>query len=365
MIQNIRSALSSYFNPLRDQLLVSSPFMRWMRSSLRRARTSRQNFPESPSALRDSTVFNAWWYYNVELLPGITTKGIYPDDFPLLPRILMRNCNLAGMDCLDLGSMEGLMPVLMSRQGARKVLATDATFHCYEKMAAVKHYYKARFQFLQVGLMYDLHQKLGGRCGFDFINVSGLLYHVFSPMHVLAGVRPLLKRNGIMILSTNVINRTAFSMEFNNHGKLQTEPNTFWYLSIPLLDYLLRYFKLLPLDCLYHPYTSEDPARFAQGFDAGYLSVVCRATDDVPLATKDEWGGISARESWEWIALCNETMLSGQPVSRIEYKQKKALNLTASDTRSINLEDAVRQNGPAARAVSPQDSHLLQLADQA
>src|SRR6476661_4705125 len=170
-------------------------------------RLSRQSFPHSAEDLQKSELFAGWWYYSVELLPGLITKGQYPDSFPMLPRILLRNCDLRGTTCLDLGSMEGLMPVVMCRQGAKKVLATDAIDHCREKMAALRHYYGVEFEFHQVGLMYDLTSKLrkSRRASFDVINLSGLLYHVFSPLMVLAGVRPLLKKNGLMIVSTNVV----------------------------------------------------------------------------------------------------------------------------------------------------------------
>jgi hypothetical protein len=64
--------------------------------------------------------------------------------------------------------MEGLMPVLMFRQGAKTVLATDAIDHCREKMAALRYCYKASFDFQQVRLMYDLNNKLrkSGRASF-------------------------------------------------------------------------------------------------------------------------------------------------------------------------------------------------------
>jgi predicted nicotinamide N-methyase len=84
-------------------------------------------------------------------MPGLITRGQYRDSFPLLPRILLRNCDLRGTTCLDLGSMEGLMAILMCRQGAKAVLATDAIDHCGEKMAALRYYYKANFEFQQIG----------------------------------------------------------------------------------------------------------------------------------------------------------------------------------------------------------------------
>jgi hypothetical protein len=56
-----------------------------------------------------------------------------------------------------------------------------------------------------------------------------------------------------MIVSTNVVNRKYYSIEFNDRGKLQTEGNTFWCPSIPLFDYMLRYLRLAPIDRVYLP----------------------------------------------------------------------------------------------------------------
>src|SRR6476659_2809176 len=144
-----------------------------------RERLSQQSFPNTAEELAKSDLFTGWWYYSVELMPGLITKGQYPDTFPMLPRILLRNCDLRGTTCLDLGSMEGIMPVVMCRQGANEVLATDAIDQCAKKMAALRYYYNANFEFEQVGLMYDLSKKLrkSRTDSFDIINLSGLLYN--------------------------------------------------------------------------------------------------------------------------------------------------------------------------------------------
>jgi hypothetical protein len=59
-----------------------------------RQRLFPQSFPDTAEELAKSDLFTGWWYYSVELLPGLITKGHYPDSFPLLPRILLRNCDL-------------------------------------------------------------------------------------------------------------------------------------------------------------------------------------------------------------------------------------------------------------------------------
>ena len=326
---------------------------------------SRQSLPDAAEDLAKSDVFTGWWYYSVELMPGLITKGQYPDSFPMLPRILLRNCDLRGTTCLDVGSMEGLIPVVMCRQGAKTVLATDAIGHCGEKMAALRHYYQAIFEFQQIGLMYDLTNKLRklGTPSFDVINLSGVLYHVFSPLMVLAGVRPLLKRNGLMIVSTNVVIDDAFTMQFNNAGRLQDEINTFWYMSVPTLDYLLRYLKLAPIDCLYIPHRDiKSSIRYVTNVESGYLSVVCRAEDDSLPSLEDDWMRKSAQHSWEYSGLIDSDFCSRQAVTQVPYSVTIENDILRDDTGTIDLLRALPSR-TIHEAEKPNDAHVLRLAD--
>jgi 2-polyprenyl-3-methyl-5-hydroxy-6-metoxy-1,4-benzoquinol methylase len=330
-----------------------------------RQRLAPQSFPNTAEELVKSDLFTGWWYYSVELMPGLITKGQYPDSFPMLPRILLRNCDLRGATCLDLGSMEGLMPVLMCRQGAKAVLATDAIDHCREKMAALRYYYKANFEFQQIGLMYDLANKLrkSGRGSFDVINLSGVLYHVFSPLMVLAGVRALLKRNGLMIVSTNVVVDNTLTMHFNNGGRLQEETNTFWYLSVPALDYLLRYLKLAPIDCLYISHREiKSSVRYVTDVESGYLSVVCRARDDLLPSREDDWMRKSAQQSWEYTGLIDWDFCSRQAVTQVPYSATIEKNLLKDDTGTIDLLRALLTRA-IREAQTSNDAHVLRLAD--
>ena len=99
---------------------------------------SSSTFPENGQKLLRSRLYKQWWYYTVELLPGQIVQGVYPDNFPMLHRQLLRKLDLQGASCLDIGSMEGLIPTLMCRGGAKDVLAIDAEDHCREKMDAIK-----------------------------------------------------------------------------------------------------------------------------------------------------------------------------------------------------------------------------------
>ena len=323
----------------------------------------RRRFPRTEQELKNSSLYNGWWYYSVELMPGLVAQGIYPPDLPMLPRMMLKRCDVTGMSCLDLGSMEGLMPVLMRRGGAQAVLATDAIPHCTEKMDAVQHYYGVDFDYKSVGLMYDLGKKLRGR-GFDLINCSGLLYHVFSPLLVLAGMRSLLKRNGLLIVSTNVILDDDYTMTFNNAGQMQSEGNTFWYTSIKLLDYLLRYLKLAPLECLFFPHTAiRSDVKYVFNKTSGYLSVLCRAVDHILPTREDEWMAESAARSWEHRELADWKQAERQPLSDIKHTGQVDARYRRDDIDCIDLSRAVAQGATVVGAPQGSDSHILRLAD--
>lgn len=328
------------------QKTLSVTYPRWVKA---------RGFPKSPEALLRSKLYNGSWYYDIELMPDIIAKGQFSQTTPLLPRMLLRNCDLNGADCLDIGSMEGLLPVLMCRQGAARVLATDFILHCYLKMSAVMEYYGVDFSFKQIGHLYDLASKIKSSRwpGFDLINLSGVLYHVFSPFHVLAGLRPLLKKDGLMIVSTNVVDREGFGMEFNNSGRFQSESNTFWYMTISMLDYMLRYFQLAPIDCLFHKFPPQDAVHYSEDTNAGYLSVICRAVDDKGASFGDSWLSASVSESWEYL-LCNQKMIDSQSRSTISYR---------NGGKTIDLRERVSQTEPLLAAPFPHDTNMLRLAD--
>jgi len=318
--------------------------------------------PKAMSSELIESVLGEWWYYSVELKPGFVTKGTFPARVPMLTRMLLRDVELAGLRCLDIGSMEGLSPALMCRKGAAKVVATDAVPHCERKMAALKEAYQVEFDFRQVGLMYGLSQKLAADEGFDLINFSGVNYHVFSPMHCIAGLRPLLKKNGLMIIGTNVVNRSDHSLEFNARGRLQAEANTFWYHSVPMMEYLARYFRLSPIDCLYFPHSAANPATYVPDRDLGYLVMICRALDEDQVVDGDQWAKRSRAISWEFEGLCDRRMMDAQPVSAIQYGAPRGV---VDAARGIDLFATIRNvQHVVPSADDPRDTHCLLLSHQ-
>jgi 2-polyprenyl-3-methyl-5-hydroxy-6-metoxy-1,4-benzoquinol methylase len=317
----------------------------------------RRRYPQSAEELRASALFGAWWYYGIELLPGMVTHGLYPPGMPMTPRMVLRRCEVAGMSCLDLGAMEGLVPVLLRKRGAGRVLAVDATNHCLGKIAAVQHYHDVDFDFRRLGLMYGLHEQLRNE-SFDLVNCSGLLYHVFSPLSVLASLRPLVRRGGLVVVSTNVTLDPEPVMDFNASGRMHADGSTFWFFSVGLLDYVLRYMRLVPIDCVFMPnraWAGEEYARLRRRVDfekeSGYLSVVCRAVDRVEM---DDWMGESDRVSLDYRGLIDWPLTDSRPRSEIQYAGPE-------DGEGLDLARAVRERAPVMPPAEPNDTHVLTL----
>jgi 2-polyprenyl-3-methyl-5-hydroxy-6-metoxy-1,4-benzoquinol methylase len=339
---------------------MQKPFAKLLQSFFGRRSAS----PRQEAAPNLHEIASAWWYYTIELLPALMAKGVYPPDLPMLPRLMVRQCQKEGMECLDLGTMEGLIPTLMCRGGAKRVVAADYNDHCAAKLAAVQFAHGVTFKIEHVGLVYDLQKKLPSE-GFDLINLSGILYHVYSPLIVLAGARPLLKRNGLMIVSTNVINSPGCFMEFNDAGRMQGEQNTFWYMSVSMLDYALRLNKLAPIDCAFLPSESiKMPTRRTLDRPSGFVSVVCRAMDDVVPANGDNWMAGVAANSWEHRDLTDWPRAAAQPISTIQYHGNTEKKFFRSDALSLDLLAAVNGQEPKTRTTIRSDTHTLFLEDR-
>src|SRR5262249_29572020 len=151
----------------------------------------------------------------------------------------------------------------------------------------------------------------------------------------------------------------------NNAGRMQVAPNTFWYLSVPLLDYLLRYMRLAPLDCIYMPHSAFKLAReYSYVFDkpSAYLSVLCRATGEVLPTANDAWMSNSALRSWEYLDFPGS--LGSQPTAQIGFRGTLDDGFVRNDLACIDLWRAVSEGEPVTAAEHERDSYILRLADQ-
>jgi SAM-dependent methyltransferase len=224
-------------------------------------------------------IFNGRWYYSIELEDGVFTKG--HDFYSIgLTRLLLSRCEVEGLDCLDVAAADGLIPILFARRGARSCVASDRNDFS-DNIERVK-------KNLSIDLEYhpELTQSAfvtkmrAAQRSFDLIVNSGLLYHVFSPMHSLACSRSLLRTGGILILETGGTADDAFTMRFNAKGHLNGSQTNYWYPSVRLIDYVCRMFRLKPIDAVFGPVSSSNMLRFC---------LALRAVEDYPTVEIDRW----------------------------------------------------------------------------
>jgi 2-polyprenyl-3-methyl-5-hydroxy-6-metoxy-1,4-benzoquinol methylase len=238
-------------------------------------------------------IFEQKWYYSVELAPGLVTQG-YDFDNIICTRQLLSRLDPAGKDICDIGTMEGLLPILLKRRGARSVVAIDAA-DLSERVALVQHCYGQQFEYCPKTSLSRIKDMLSERArlsryvgqqviqpGFDVVVLSGVLYHVFSPIHVIGLVRTLLKPGGLLILETAVSCEDRYSMNwvFDGRKYIYWSGTNTWFPTLRFLDHILRYMRLKPIDCV-HGQAGDDATRVA-------LAAVA-VPDPLPLKAEAEW----------------------------------------------------------------------------
>src|SRR5579875_1657205 len=77
------------------------------------------------------------WYYSIELSPGRVTPGKFGHPTALMRRLL-RHAEVEGKTALDIGPMDGMMPAVLARRGASKIVAIDAYAEHRRRIETVK-----------------------------------------------------------------------------------------------------------------------------------------------------------------------------------------------------------------------------------
>jgi len=233
------------------------------------------------------------WYYTIELLPGIFSRGAeYPS--AVMNRELLRRCKLTDREVCDIGTMEAIIPILAKRQGAKSVVALDAV-DLTERVRLVQQCYGVEIEYYPRVSLNRTKEFLGERAslsrywgqrrverGFDVVTLTGVLYHVFSPLHLLGLMRTLLRPGGLLILETAASCHDRYTQDWVFHGKGWIYPsgtNT-WFPTLRLLDHCLRFFKLKPIDCVHLPINN----------DIVRVALVAVAIDEpISLKAESEW----------------------------------------------------------------------------
>lgn len=289
-----------------------------------------------------------FWYSTIEVAPGVFTPGL---DIPTVsfPRQILPRIPVKELDCLDVGCVEGVMAVLMCRQGAKHVVAYDRV-DWTEKISAVRSIYAAEFEYVTGCNYFSLLDRLKSHScyPFDFVNFSGVLYHMFDPVMGIMRTRSLVRDGGLVLIETSAMMRDEVSAYFNDDGRLLGPPN-YTLPTVPWLDYIMRLARFEPLDVLCShrgtPGTNPDHVRIA---------IVGRAVPQPLVFLDRRWDDhlvSDYRDYLDWSLL----RLDKPPV---EYNPV-AKPITRTDG-TIDLLATVRANGPSEYDLS---HTALRLAD--
>ncbi len=304
------------------------------------------------------------WYSTIELYPGVFTNGYMLNNIGLT-RDLIRRSAVKGTNCLDIGAMEAVLSILLKRQGAMNVVAVDGDNRS-RKIPLLQAAYGVEFQYVgHLGLHNTLDYLLNksrlyavGKCsyrfGFDIVVLSGVLYHVYSPIHVLAMARSCLKEGGLMIIETAAINEPSYSMRYNYTGKgyIYGWTDT-WFIDVPLLDYLCRFFKLEPLDCVY----AATPHKICPNLIR--IGVVCRAVNTI-LNTRGDDTMIESSYNYDYNTIVRYDLTTEKNPAPVPFEiDKNGLSLR-KDINTCDLYATINNRKPMELT---KDHAILKLSD--
>ncbi|CAH2029935.1 class I SAM-dependent methyltransferase [Trichlorobacter ammonificans] len=183
------------------------------------------------------------WFHAIDFGNGTTTPGRFtektPPNWTLYGVLaLLEQITLPGMSCLDIGTMDGLISLILKAGGASRVVATDVlnrpTFEIAREISGqdIEYYPDIHIN--------DLPQT-PVNSSYDLITFSGVLYHLYDPLGGIATCRKLIARNGLLILETETTVGSTADMKFTPAYNEYPEPYTYWQPTIPCLLEMLKF----------------------------------------------------------------------------------------------------------------------------
>ncbi len=298
----------------------------------------------------DRSLLTEPWYYTVEVEKGVFTKGSGHQNIALT-RKLLRNVNVQNKSCLDIGTMEAIVPILFKKAGAARVVAYDR-LDLSQRIALLKDAYGVDFEYIAGLQLHELPARLDqtpqGRF-FDLVVLSGVLYHMLNPLGLLALVRGLCKAGSLMLIETAAVQNSREMLVFNARGEFYAGKHANYFLpTTAWLDYALRMLGLLPLQALHIGQITRDvPFR---------LALLCRSqTAPCPLSPADEWvfreihsRTFLAESQFDW-----ETLARNR--GELDYRAYDRTVLPLDNT------DLYTQLGSHARYIPTPDELILKL----
>lgn len=231
----------------------------------------------------DDAIHAMNWYYQIELRPGLITKAPERENITAT-RHLLRTIKLDGAKVLDIGVMEGALPILMGYEGANVTGYDRPDFS--KKVDLVKEAFGANFEYCAGQEFHEFaaHAQQN-KAPFDVVVMSGVLYHVIDPLLFLHSARCLMTTGTIFVIETSCVVDEECVIQFNNSGRFYRGSN-YYQVSTGWLDYCLRFMGFRILDTAYLG-RGRSWLRKDQGVPR--VALKCVLTDRMQLPESDTW----------------------------------------------------------------------------
>lgn len=191
------------------------------------------------------------WYHAIDFGNGVVTSRRFyanrPPNYTLFPvYYFLENLNIRNMDCIDVGTSDGIVAFILKQEGARRVVATDRA-PIKETFLFVRDYLNLEIDHLPHSTLdnYDIYNKLMKRglpTKYDLVVLAALVQHSYDPLVVMMHARKLLKLGGIMIVETVCHPGEDPALYFNTEcTEPWKSPDTYFLPTISCLQAFSRY----------------------------------------------------------------------------------------------------------------------------
>lgn len=159
-------------------------------------------------------------FFHDMVLPGVRTsswvyEGQLPPNYHLWPIFrYLKEIDLRGRDCVDIGAFDGMTTFVMAELGARRIDATcQFDLPRFRLARALRRYenvaYHPETSLKDISLTFESGS-------YDLAVISAMLHHLTAPLDALLEVRRVLKRDGIFLLESIFIDQDGPSLLLNS-----------------------------------------------------------------------------------------------------------------------------------------------------
>lgn len=152
------------------------------------------------------------WFQSFEIVPGVTSPGMFPIHADRFLNELDVQGDLTGMTTLDIGCMEGAVAFELERRGATSCAMDiqdpdDIAFNLVKRLRQSNVAYER-------GSVYEVERLFPGR-RFDLVVYKGVYYHLTNPIGALESIAAVTAPEGRMIIAGECL----ISFAVDRHGR--------------------------------------------------------------------------------------------------------------------------------------------------